>query len=95
MNDIDNLYQFNRVKDGVTFIYYSSHYRDFANPKKRESAKYSYTEVAKKIRNMFDEYIPLVISDPFVRKKYFSTSKLCAWYSIPLNEYFQICDALY
>ncbi|XP_060086455.1 NACHT and WD repeat domain-containing protein 2-like [Ylistrum balloti] len=51
----------------------STHYRDFANPKKRDAAKNSFTEVAKKIRRIFDEFTPMVITDPFARKKYFTT----------------------
>ncbi|XP_069132997.1 NACHT and WD repeat domain-containing protein 2-like isoform X2 [Argopecten irradians] len=51
----------------------STHYKDFANPKKREAAKNSFTEVAKKLRRIFDEFTHMVIIDPFAKKKYFST----------------------
>ncbi|XP_033751620.1 uncharacterized protein LOC117335608 isoform X2 [Pecten maximus] len=51
----------------------STHYKDFANLKKRDAAKNSFTEVAKKIRRIFDEFTPMVITDPFARKTYFST----------------------
>ncbi|XP_021368055.1 uncharacterized protein LOC110459901 isoform X1 [Mizuhopecten yessoensis] len=51
----------------------SAHYKEFANAKKRDAAKNSFTEVTKKLRGVFDEFAPMVITDPFARKKYFST----------------------